>query len=136
MLPRERVSAALEFRKPDLVPVEYHASPAGFMEHAERLRQLWHEAPDDFGPPDRFGIPHPEPGPRTWRDAWGIQWREEAFGAGGIAVDQPLADWQALASLRTPPVPRPSGSDFEIDRTRAACHRERYFLKTGWIKSV
>ncbi len=133
MLPRQRVSAALQFSEPDLVPVEYHASPAGFMQHGERLRELWREAPDDFGPPGRFAIPEADPGPRTWRDAWGVQWHEEAFGAGGIAIGRPLADWQALASMRTPPLPRSSGSEFEIERARAARHRESYFLKTGWI---
>ena len=44
---RDRVFAALEFRDPDGVPVEHHASPAGFLEHGEKLRALWLEDPGD-----------------------------------------------------------------------------------------
>ncbi|HZU25103.1 MAG TPA: uroporphyrinogen decarboxylase family protein [Bryobacteraceae bacterium] len=133
MLPRDRVAAALEFRPPDSAPVEYHASPAGFLEHGEELRTLWLEHPDDFGPPGRFRVPDVSPGARTWRDAWGVQWREELFGAGGIPIARPLADWKAWNDFQTPPVPATAGKDFEADRTRARRHRERYFLKSGWV---
>ena len=133
MLPRERILAALEFRSPGFVPVEYHASPAGFMDHGEKLRQLWIEHKDDFGPVDRFKIPTADAGGRTWHDAWGVKWHEEAFGAGGIPVARPLADWQAWADFRTPALPRTSGPEFDKERARAAQHREQFFLKSGWI---
>jgi uroporphyrinogen decarboxylase len=130
---RERVLAALEFRSPDVVPVEYHASPAGFVDHGEKLRRLWNEHTDDFGPAGRFRIPAVEPGPRTWCDAWGVEWREQSFGAGGLPVSRPLTGWHSLEALRTPPVPAMSGAGFESERLRAACYREEYFLKSGWI---
>jgi len=133
MLPRDRVLAALAFRSPDCVPVEYHASPAGFVEHGDKLRRLWREHRDDFGPPDRFNIPDANPGGRTWRDAWGVEWREEAFGAGGIPIGHPLADWKASDTFRPPALPSSSGADFERERTRAARYREQYFLKSAWI---
>jgi hypothetical protein len=133
MLPRERVIAALEFRAPDVVPVEYHASPAGFVEHGEKLRRLWMEQPDDFGPRDRFKIPDVSPGRRTWRDAWGVQWREELFGAGGIPIERPLASWDGWSNFRTPAVPPISGAEFEAEKSRAQRHRAKYFLKSAWI---
>ena len=133
MLSRERVVAALEFRAPDCVPVEYHASPAGFVEHGEKLLELWHGNPDDFGPPDRFKIPAAGPGPRAWRDAWGVEWREEAFGAGGLPVQRPLADWSAWPDFRMPVMPEASGPDFERERLRCRQHRQTYFLKSAWI---
>lgn len=133
MICRERVFAAVEFRSPDVVPVEYHASPAGFMEHGERLRKLWIEHSDDFGPVDRFPLPDVDPGPRTWCDAWGVKWHEEAFGAGGLPVERPLADWQAWAAFCVPEPPALSGQRFEAERCRAARYREQYFLKSGWI---
>jgi hypothetical protein len=133
MLPRERVFAALEFRAPDVVPVEYHASPAGFVEHGEKLRRLWMEEHDDFGPPDRFRIPDAGPGGRTWRDAWGVQWREELFGAGGIPIERPLTSWERWDEFRTPPIPPTSGAEFDAEKNRAERHRAQYFLKSAWI---
>ncbi len=133
MLPRDRMLAALAFAAPDVVPVEYHASPSGFLEHGEKLRTLWSENTDDFGPADRFRPCNADPGPRTWRDAWGVEWSEMAFGAGAIPTEHPLANWEAFDGFRAPPVPAASGQAFEADRARASAHRERFFLKSGWI---
>jgi hypothetical protein len=131
--PRQRVIAALDFRAPGLVPLEYHASPAGFVEHGERLRQLWLAVPDDFGPPNRFPIPFVAPGPHEWTDAWGVIRREEAFGAGGIPVGRPLDDCARIHAFQPPPVPPMSGRAFAAERERAAIHRQHYYLKSGWI---
>ncbi len=133
MLSRERVLAAIEFETPDAVPLEYHASPAGFVDHGARLHQLWSEYTDDFGPPGRFETPDAQPGPRVWRDAWGVQWREESYGAGGLPVERPLTDWKSLDVFRIPPRPESSGPAFEAERSRASRYRQRYFLKSGWI---
>ncbi len=48
MLPRERVEACLAFRRPDIVPVEYHDSPAGLYEHGQALIDLWRRYEQDF----------------------------------------------------------------------------------------
>ncbi|MCL4401333.1 MAG: hypothetical protein M1436_01530 [Acidobacteria bacterium] len=133
MLPRERVFAVLEFRPPDVVPVEYHASPAGFSEHGRKLRELWKRCPDDFGPEDRFPIPDSTPFTGVRRDAWGVLWHEKAFGAGGIPVQRPLDDWQAWPDFRFPAPPACQGPLFEGERARSACHRRRFFQKSGWV---
>jgi hypothetical protein len=133
MLPRERVFATLEHRAPDAVPLEYHASPAGFFQHGERLRCLYNEHPDDFGPVDRFQIPEGCRGPRQWTDEWGVTRREEAFGAGGIAMQRPLDDWAQWPDLRVPALPVMAGPGFEAEKARATAHREQFFLKSGWI---
>ena len=113
--------------------MEYHASPAGFFQHGERLRHLWIAHPDDFGPVDRFHIPQGCEGPREWADEWGVTRREEAFGAGGIAIKRPLDDWAQRPDFQVPALPATSGPEFEAERERAAAHRERFFLKSGWI---
>jgi len=64
--PRERVLAALDFQPPDIVPLEYHASPSGSFEHGERLHQLWERHPQDFGVTSAFSHARPEP---RWVDA-------------------------------------------------------------------
>lgn len=139
MLPRERVLAALEFRAPDIFSVEYHSSPAGFHEHGAKLRDLWNRYQDDFGPADRFATDAHGPGVNqdrltgTWRDPWGVLWREEAFGAGGIPVERPLDDWGAWPAFKIPPLPDSQGPAFLAEQERSRSHRERFFQKSAWI---
>jgi len=135
------VLAALEFRPPGRVPVEYHASPAGFYEHGPKLAELWERYPDDFGPPGRFPLcaPPPESLDAQGRygecrtDEWGVTRRFLVYGVAGIPIEQPLAEWSRLAEFRPPPLPACSGADFEAARARAAQHRQRWFLKSGWV---
>ncbi len=141
MSPRARVEAALRFSAPDVIPVEYHPSPAGSHEHGERLHRLWENYPEDFG--DARTIPRASPAPQ-WvdaggrycelrRDAWGVQWKYRIFGIAGNPVERPLDDWANLETFRPPLLPPASGPDFASEQARAAAHRERYFLKSGWI---
>ena len=141
MLPRERVFAALDFRPPDILPLEYHASPSGSFEHGERLHQLWERYPQDFGLTSVF--PHAGPEPR-WvdaqgrycevrRDEWGVVWEHLIFGAAGHPLERPLDDWSNLDRYQPPPDPVTSGPEFERERARAQCHQQRYFHKSGWI---
>ncbi|MCY3023288.1 MAG: hypothetical protein NTW87_30285 [Planctomycetota bacterium] len=142
MLPRDRVFAALEFRKPDVVPVEYHPSPAGLYEHRERLRELWRRHAQDFGDDFRGApIPQPEPGSvdangkyHTFRkDIWGVLWEYHIFGVAGHPVQRPLDDWAGLKRFRPPPSPRAAGKDFRREQVQAREHQEKHFLKSGWV---
>jgi hypothetical protein len=136
MLPRQRVFAALEFRPPDAVPLEYHSSPAGFYAHGERLRELWTRFPDDFGPADRFRICAPGADCvdregrycEVRRDDWGVVRRSLTFGTPGLPIERPLDDWRAVAAFRPPAVPA-----LARGRERASAHQRRFFLKSGWI---
>jgi hypothetical protein len=103
-LPRERVFAALDFQPPDILPLEYHASPSGSFEHGERLHQLWERYPQDFALTSAF--PHARPEPR-WvdaqgryrevrRDEWGVVWEHLIFGAAGHPMERPLDDCSNL----------------------------------------
>jgi hypothetical protein len=141
MLPRERVLAALSFESPDVIPLEYHRSPAGFYEHGERLRKLWERHLDDFGPAGRFELSSP---PATCidgegryselrRDPWGVLWQHLVFGAAGIPIERPLDDWSAWAEFNPPRAPASTGLKFLQERERAASHCRRFFLKSGWI---
>jgi hypothetical protein len=141
MLPRDRVFAALEFRKPDTVPVEHHPSPAGAYEHGERLRELWLRYPGDFGDNALFPLPRPDP---EWidaagrysevrRDEWGVVWKHLIFGVAGHPLERPLDDWSALPGFAPPPLPASSGPEFDRERERARVHQETWFLKSGWV---
>ncbi len=141
MLPRERVFAALEFQPPDVVPLEYHPSPAGTYEHGRKLLELFARYPGDFGDPREFVLAAPEP---RWvdahgryeelrRDEWGVLWKHLIFGVAGHPVERPLDDWSRLASFQPPPPPRIEGEAFAAERQRAERHRRTWFLKSGWI---
>lgn len=141
MLPRERVLRALEFSAPDVVPVEYHASPAGSYEHGARLHELWARYPEDFGDSRRF--PHSAPEPR-WidangryeevrRDEWGVVWKYLIYGVAGHPLERPLDDWANLDRYTLPPPPARSGEDFRRQCARAAAHRQQWYLKSGWV---
>lgn len=141
MLPRERVFATLEFRRPDVVPVEYHPSPAGVYEHGPKLRELWERYPGDFGDSRDFAPAAPHPrwiGPdgrycELRRDEWGVLWKLLIFGVAGHPLERPLDDWEALPRYTTPALPPDRGPEFEVERDRACVHRRRFFLKSGWI---
>ncbi len=141
MLPRDRVIAALDWRPPDVVPVEYHPSPAGLYEHGEKLRDLFARYPHDFGDFSSLSIPAPDP---RWidaagrycelrRDEWGALWEHLIYGVAGHPVERPLDDMANLASFHAPPAPSISGPDFERARADAARHMRTYFLKSGWM---
>jgi len=141
MLPRDRVCAALDFKAPDVAPLEYHPSPAGVYEHGEKLRGLWERFPGDFGDAAEFPPASPPAGCvdpegrycELRRDEWGVVWKHLIFGVAGHPLQRPLDDWSNLESFHPPAVPPSSGPEFERERARAAAHMARWFLKSGWI---
>lgn len=138
---RERVYAALDFRPPDIVPVEYHPSPAGLYEHGEKLKDLWRSYPQDFGNLSDLPILGPgteDVGPdgsyrALRRDEWGVVWEEAVFGIRGHPYERPLDDLDKLDGYMPPQPPSLTGPTFEADKRSAAKHMEQYFLKSGWI---
>ncbi len=141
VLPRERVFAALDFRKPDVVPVEYHPSPAGSYEHGQQMHELFARYPHDFGDASAIPLARPE---SKWvdaqgkyqefrRDEWGVIWEHLIFGIAGHPHLRPLDDWANLEGFQPPPVPVTFGPPFEREQMRTASDQQRYFIKSGWI---
>jgi hypothetical protein len=136
VLPRERVEAALEFRTPDVVPLQVHPSPGGLHEHGQKLLDLIRSLPHDFGDHASLELPRPRPDEydpdgryhRIERDAWGVTWEYRIYGIWGHPVELPIRDLSALASYRPPEPPPTSGPAWEMARAEAARHRERHYL--------
>jgi hypothetical protein len=136
MLPRERVQAALDFRPPDVVPLQVHPSPGGLYEHGRKLLDLIRDLPQDFGDHSRLELPRPGPDEydtdgryhTVKRDAWGVTWEYRIFGIWGHPVELPIRDLSALAAYRPPDPPATSGPAWEKERAEAARHRERHYL--------
>ena len=108
---RENWLRAVEFRRPEWIPIRMALAPILWRTYRERLEEivLRHRGlfPDhqpggvDFDAP--FG-----PGYRQgehFRDNWGVLWYNEGDGLEGQVAESPLADWSRLQTYR-PPDPR------------------------------
>ena len=140
MTPRERVQAALEFRPPDVVPLQIYAAPGGLHEHGQKLVDLIRECGHDFG--DLSGLCLPAPPDPTEidvdgtyhafkRDAWGTLWEYRIFGVWGHPIEWPLGDLRDLDAYCPPPAPDPSGPGLDAATAVAAQHTAQYFLLGG-----
>ncbi|MBI5725394.1 MAG: hypothetical protein HZA50_15665 [Planctomycetes bacterium] len=141
MTPRERVLAALDFKSPDLPPVEYHDSPGGLHEHGEKLKALWRTYLQDFNEYRDLPVPQPPAGAvdasgryhEVRRDAWGTLWEYLIFGIAGHPLERPLDDWANLSSYKPPQASIASGEQFEAYRRGKTRLTRSYFIKSGWI---
>jgi uroporphyrinogen decarboxylase len=115
MTSKERVQAAMRFKKPDRVPVQYYYCPVGYYEHGEKLNDLYAELEGDFSPYKKMEIPvlpfsdFDEEGKyhAFKRDDWGTFWEYRIFGVWGIPLEYPLADAERIKSYKTPAPPPP-----------------------------
>lgn len=143
MLPRERVYAALEFRKPDIAPVEYCTHPVGFYEHGDKLRRLFSQYPSDFG--DVSDIHAELPGKDCFdsdgryhefkTDEWGTVWEYRIYLMHGHPFKRPLDQIENLDRYVLPPqpVPKPGTEEFRLFKDDISKHKLTYFKKAGWI---
>jgi hypothetical protein len=107
---QERVKAAMHFKKPDRVPVQYYYTPVGYYEHGDKLNSLYAGLEGDFEPFKKVPVPlipssdfdnngnyH-----SFKRDEWGTLWEFRIFGIAGIPREYPLADAEKIAVFETP----------------------------------
>jgi hypothetical protein len=143
LLPRERVYSALNYKNPDIIPLEYHPSPRGFYEHGEKLRQLFRENVGDFGIVNEAPIPVPEINSfdpdgsyhEFKEDEWGTVWEFRIFCMQGHPVKWPLENIEEIHEYIHPAQTIPAiGSQkfFELKKSMEL-HKSKYFYKTGWI---
>lgn len=140
MLPRERVLTALDFRAPDVVPLQIYPAHGGLYEHGQKLVDLIRACGHDFGDLSGLSMPPPlEPADvdadgryhAFKTDAWGTTWEYRIPGIWGHPVAWPLADLSKLDGYEAPPPPPVDGAGLECARRAAAAHQERYFLLCG-----
>jgi len=133
MTSRERVLRAIEWRRPDRVPLKHIIIPMARDRYGYEVDDLLRAHPQDFGGcgQKRLDIDRTAPGEQT--DKWGCVWRNEAPGRNGYVVRSPLAVWTDKNRLRFP-----SPHDlFDFSRMEQAIARnagERFLLGTaGWL---
>jgi uroporphyrinogen decarboxylase len=144
MTPRERVLAAINFHRPDRVPVTnficdnplYRLGPTGL--------SLLREFPGDFGDPperlpcrDRRYVQPDGSWRRVWTDEWGCTRREEFYGIEGVIVDRPLASWAVYDEYELPPPPSHDLADPQVCRDRAETlhRRRRYYVRKCFFRT-
>jgi uroporphyrinogen decarboxylase len=140
MLPRDRVFAALDFLRPDKIPLEVCAAAGGLFEHGQKLLDLTKACGHDFGSLDGLSLPNPPP-PTDYdadgryhairTDEWGTTWEYRIFGIWGHPKAWPLNDWSRLATYKAPAFPLSEGPDAEQARRDAARHKEQWFYSHG-----
>ena len=126
---RERVIRAIEFRRPDRVPILHAIDPAFAIKNPEITRTILSRYPGDFAQiVDVFSLVKEEPmlSKGIHRDHWGVVWKVLHNGLGGQAIHHPLANLEALDDYE-PPDPL---LDPWFDRY------ERYLKKTRHDKYV
>ncbi len=143
MLPRERVFTALDFKKPDMVPVEYCTNPVGFYEHGDNLRQLFSLYPADFGDASSIYVKSPDKDcfdsdgryHEFKVDEWGTEWEYRIYLMRGHPFKRPLDDMENLAGYKLPPqpVPEPGTKEFALFKDNFINHKQKFFKKAGWV---
>lgn len=134
---RKRVFDAMEFKRPDKVPVEHHPSTRGYFDYGEKMRDLFIRYPGDFGDMSGIAIPvipkdcYDENGEyyeeRT--DEWGVHWGYRIFQIQGHPLTRPLDDLSKLDTYKLPPVQH-SEPGFADEVT---AHKDKYFCMKGMI---
>jgi uroporphyrinogen decarboxylase len=148
MTSQERVSAAIGYKKPDCVPVQYYYTPVGYYEHGDKLNDLYRELPGDFQPFKCFAPPvlpasdfDTEGKYHSFkRDDWGTLWEFRIFGIAGIPFEYPLADERKIETYTapTPPAPTtpptppaPSAPDTTAEARKAPARTDSYYHLAG-----
>lgn len=107
MTSRERVIAAIEFKRHDRVPVDLWTVPAALLRHGDSVEELMRKHPIDFHYPmwlTRWDESKVDPTFRTGRytDDWGVIWENVNDGWQGQVSVHPLDDWSRLDTYRAP----------------------------------
>ncbi|MDP6380282.1 MAG: uroporphyrinogen decarboxylase family protein, partial [Phycisphaerae bacterium] len=105
---RENWLRAVEFRRPEWIPIAANFSPITWRTYGERLEEVvlrhpilfpsYKQGSVDFDAP--FGPVYREG--EMFTDNWGCVWYNTIDGLEGQPVEHPLADWNNLASYRLP----------------------------------
>lgn len=138
---RQRVKAAIDFKSPDKVPVEYYYCPVGYYEHGEKLNELYMAHPGDFSPFVKKEIP--VLGPECFdsdgryyekkKDAWGTTWEYRIFGITGIECEYPILNYEDFDTYKLPKNPDFATDEnaFKVFSESVKNHQKEYYMNMG-----
>lgn len=128
MAERENWLRAVEFSKPDWIPISFRFTPSTWRLHRKHLKELISAYPMLFSLEYREGAEDWEE-PQTLKDHWGCTWNGIQRGLGCYPKENPLSDWGALAAYQ-PPDPL-ADRDWENIAKDIAEKRKRGILVSG-----
>jgi hypothetical protein len=137
MMSRERVLRAIEFRRPDRLPISHAVLPAAQIKYGRALDEILAEFREDFGwdyLPDQPAAEFP-PQYRQGlnRDDFGTVWRVEWMGICGIPVEWPIADLDRYAEYRWPPDFPAGPPAWRHYSGHMSGPDDRWYARGGWI---
>lgn len=137
---RKRVLAAVNFRPVDKVPYMHSFAGSTWKYGKELVREL-NAHRDDFRetPYTEADILKPDPADfkndqyyKIEKDEWGCIWLHRRFGIGGMVIEPPLADKDALKTYQPPSPPslNPNDAEFIKEKTRQEKYRIDHYAVT------
>jgi len=130
MNPRERVIRAIEFKKPDRIPLLHEVIVSALMKYGQELINIFREYPDDFGHSYEV-IPRSERRGSKYKncrvDDWGCVWEEVTEGMMGQVKGYPLKDWDDLKNYKFP-TPLLNKEEFRRKREEIKKKKEKWYV--------
>lgn len=128
MTSRERVAAAIEFKRPDRIPINHAVFPGAFWRHGKKLVDLLNSYPDDFGNCN-FSIPPKPEGDDLfvrYTDEWGSEWVMFKGYTTGEVKKPALDDWSKWKDYHFPP--SPPDSHFEALKVHIEAEKHQWHV--------
>lgn len=135
---RERVIRAIQFEKPDKLPISHAILPSAQIRYGEELSKIINSFHEDFGwhmLPDlpRHRLP---PNYRQGRNAddWGTIWNVTVEGRSGIPVEFPInADFSNYDEFKWPEIFSAGESKYRLYSGHMSDRSDEYYSRGGWI---
>ena len=107
MTSKERMVRAIEFKRPDRIPLIPSVVASAGLKKGKELEKLLNSFPLDI---PKYCAPKMEELPRRakterWTDEWGCVWDNRRVGEFGFVVEHPLEDWSRFSSYHFPAEP-------------------------------
>lgn len=134
---RERVKAAIGFRRPDRVPISHAVLPATLLKYGDPLHELLAEYREDFGWDYMQDLPVEEY-PALYRrgnnrDDFGTLWHGEWLGLCGIPVGWPICDLDHYDEYHWPEVFEAGPPQGRLYSGHMMGYDERWYARGAWI---
>jgi uroporphyrinogen decarboxylase len=135
---REKVVRAIQFKKPDSVPISHAILPSAQYKYGERLSEIINSFHEDFGWHLLPDLP-PEKLPPLYKlgrhyDDWGTGWFVTVEGRCGIPFDYPIKpDLSNYDDFRWPDVFSAGVPKYRLYSGHMAGKSDEYYARGGWI---
>ena len=134
---RERVKRAIQFRKPDRIPISHAVLPAAQIKYGAPLNEILAEFREDFGW-DYMEDMHQDDYPALYKggrnlDDFGTLWHGEWKGICAIPVDWPIKDLSRYDEYEWPEDFTAGPPDGRLYSGHMVGYDDRWYARGAWI---